>query len=68
MRKTFVLKIADRKTVKSRPRETAVKNSHTKVPGPHHYQDASTWAEGAGAKAPTPHRARARDLGSSQEA
>jgi hypothetical protein len=43
-------------------RETAAKKPHNnKVPGPHHQRDASTWAAGAGAKAPTPHRARARD-------
>ena len=50
-------------------RETAAEKQHDKkVPGPHRSRDASTWAAGAGADAPTPRRARARDPGSSGEA
>jgi hypothetical protein len=61
--------IAERKRVGEQgPGDRSEEAAEQKLPGPHHKRDASTWAVGAGAKAPTPHRARARDLGSSEEA
>jgi hypothetical protein len=53
----------------SKGRENAAKTPRNKkVPCPHYTRDASTWAAGAGARAPPPHRARARDRASSDEA
>ena len=50
-------------------RKTAAKTPpNKKVPCPHYIRDASTWAAGAGARALAPHRARARDRASSEEA
>jgi hypothetical protein len=43
----------------SRGQDTAAKTPRNKkVPCPHYACDASTWAAGAGARAPAPHRAR----------